>query len=61
MYVWFMQQQDIWLTAAALLANATNVSHRDQLKVRGWKRKGKRICLPLLGMLNNVHQSQILS
>lgn len=32
-------QRDIRLTAAALLANATNVSHRDQLKVTGWKRK----------------------
>lgn len=30
------------LTAAALLANATNVSHRDQLKVTGWKRKREK-------------------
>lgn len=35
-------QQDIRLTAAALLANATNVSHRDQLKVTGWKRKREK-------------------
>lgn len=35
-------QQDIRLTAAELLANATNVSHRDQLKVTGWKRKREK-------------------